>query len=372
MFQEQTTRFSTISKPGFKVMKVNFYRDVLSGFELVRSHLGQSVGNYIESFRAVDLTRPEDYDTDFSAKTRYDRKIAAYLCCLHKAGFTAPDGFTVRFSGNGDLNRMVTSDGSLDPSTGFSLEDATNWFTTIWDNYNSDPYFSRYRQDRGHEWADEDLKSILVFLTRKRMPGKPPNVDGYIKLRGISNLHTEVSDKPFEVEIVEELRRGRIIIVDLSQGDPDIQSLYSERICLKIFANAMDRFVNNKPNNFLQFYVEEAHNLFPKKEDKDLSQVYNRIAKEGAKLNLGLLYATQEVSSISANILKNTQNWFISHLNNEDETKEIKKYYDFGDFTEALVRFSSSSDRGFVRMKTYSNPYVVPVQIDRFPKNEEE
>jgi hypothetical protein len=128
-------------------MKVNFYRDVLSGFELVRSHLGQSVGNYIESFRAVDLTRPEDYDTDFSAKTRYDRKIAAYLCCLHKAGFTAPDGFTVRFSGNGDLNRMVTSDGSLDPSTGLSLEDATNWFTTIWDNYNSDPYFSRYRQD---------------------------------------------------------------------------------------------------------------------------------------------------------------------------------------------------------------------------------
>ena len=63
----------------------------------------------------------------------------------------------------------------------------------------------------------------------------------------------------------------------------------------------MNSFVNNTPNNFIQFYFEEAHNLFPKKDDKDLSQIYNRIAKEGAKLNLGMIYATQEVSSISSN-----------------------------------------------------------------------
>jgi DNA helicase HerA-like ATPase len=292
LFKELTIRYSTIPKAGFKVMKVNFYRDVPAGFELVGTHLSQSIGNYIDSFRVVDFQKPEDYDTNQSAKTRYDRKVAAYQCCLYRAGFKAPPNFKVRFSGNATLNELVQEGGGLDPSRGISLDQAVNWFVTIWDNYEEHEFFSDYKRKNGHEWADEDLKAIMVFLSRKRKSGGSVDVDGYIKLRGIVELHTETVDKPFEVEIVEQLRAGRIVIIDLSQGNPEIQALYSERICRHIFTDAMARFITNKPNNFVQFYFEEAHNLFPKKEDKDLSQIYNRLAKEGAKLNLGLIYAT--------------------------------------------------------------------------------
>lgn len=363
LFEDQTTRYSVVPKEGFKVLKVNFYNEVQAGFDLVQNHLRDDGGDYVKNVLAIDFEPPASDDR--SAQTRYDRRVAAYLCCLGRAGFDVPVGFRVRFQGNKDLNALARPSAPLDPSLGVSISEATDWFQAVWDNYDTD-FFAAYKTAKGKEWADEEFKALLVFLTRTKKPGGAPGVSGWVKLRDIRDLHTAEADRSFKTEIVADLRRGRIVLVDLSQGKPEIQRLYSEDIAKALFADAMSRFIDNQSNNFVQFYFEEAHNLFPKRDDKDLAQIYNRLAKEGAKLNLGLVYATQEVSSISSNILKNTQNWFIAHLNNVDETRELEKYYDFGDFTGSLVRFSAANDKGFVRMKTYSNPFVVSVQVDRF------
>lgn len=293
------------------------------------------------------------------------------MCCLKEAGFKPPDGFTVNFSGNAKINSQIGE--GIDPSKNISLQEAVRWFTWVWKNYEKDSFFLEYEQKKGYEWADKDLKALLAFLTGFKKPGEKNPVSGYgkIRVKELHDLHTAIADKSFEIEIPGLLREGKIIIVDLSQGSPIVQTIFSERICRSIFVESMGRFIRNLPNNFIQFYFEEAHNLFPKKDDKDLSQIYNRLAKEGAKLHLGMTYATQEVSSISSNILKNTQNWFIAHLNNEDELRELRKYYDFSDFISSLLKFSSGNDKGFVRMKTYTNPFVVPVQIDRFLASKE-
>ncbi|HDN5007289.1 TPA: ATP-binding protein, partial [Salmonella enterica subsp. enterica serovar Agona] len=355
------------------VMKVNFFKDIESGFSLISSYFQEQSlgGDYVNNFIAVSFEKPESTNLNGSEWTRYNRLIAAYKCCLYRAGFKAPNGEKIRFTGAAEINGEILEGRVLDPKQGLTLEEACTWFERVWEQYDELKFFKDYINKKGYEWANDDLKSMMVFLTTYKLPGKKNQVSGYKKIRvkQLHNLHTTSMDESFEIEIPRLLQQGKIVIVDLSQGEPVVQRLFSEKICRSTFNISMDRFINNLPNNFIQFYFEEAHNLFPKKDDKDLSQIYNRIAKEGAKLHLGMIYATQEVSSISSNILKNTQNWFIAHLNNIDETKELEKYYDFKDFTHSLVNFSATNDKGFVRKKTYTNPFIVPVQIDRFLAN---
>ncbi|MBN3340640.1 ATP-binding protein [Klebsiella pneumoniae] len=374
LYKEKVVRYSVLEKENdFKVMKVNFYKEIETGFSLICNYLNEQSGSgdYVNNFIAVNLQMPESEDKFGSEWTRYTRLVAAYKCCLFRAHFIQPNGEKIYFKGAADLNNSIVEGRTIDPTKGLSFDEACLWFERVWEQYNDLQYIKDYVKKESKEWANNDLKAMLVFLSTFRSPGKKGQVSGYKKIfvKQLHQLHTTSMEESFETEIPRFLQQGKIVIVDLSQGEPVVQRLFSEKICHSTFNLAMDRFIKNLPNNFIQFYFEEAHNLFPKKDDKDLSQIYNRIAKEGAKLHLGMVYATQEVSSISANILKNTQNWFIAHLNNIDETKELEKYYDFKDFTQSLVRFSATNDKGFVRMKTYTNPFIVPVQIDRFLAN---
>ena len=62
-------------------------------------------------------------------------------------------------------------------------------------------------------------------------------------------------------------------------------------------------------------------------------------------------------------VLANTHNWVVAHLNSAREIRELGNYYDFASFADATLR---AEDRGYVRLKTLSGKYIVPVQIDRF------
>ena len=377
--EEKVVRYSVLEKEGFKTLRANFYHDINEGFQIIKTKLSQtSQSGYMEDFISIDLKEPEkpeekgltqeDKEKYFAAERRYKRKEAAYLCCLYLAGFKPPtDKYGNKQKIRFIVSKQLTTDPliGIDPNNGISYEDTIEFFTRIWQHHNEREYFKTYPlYHKNKAWIDKDLENLLIMLTRCKKNTDQETLRGYKNLEVLNRYHTTTTDN-YKKEIIKFLRDGKIVIVDLSQGNQEIQNDYSERICKHIFQNSINNFIKNIKNNTIQFYFEEAHNLFPKHDDQNLQQIYNRIAKEGAKLNLGLVYATQEVSSISSNILKNTQNWFISHLNNTEELNELRKFYDFEDFLDTLRRFAPQ-DKGFVRMKTYSNPFVVPVQINKF------
>src|SRR5207248_11736183 len=174
----------------------------------------------------------------------------------------------VKFTGAKPINDAV----GFDPKDGISLEQTAQWFAWVWENYRTHTYFTSYpANNAGREWAEDDLKSLMRFLTRKPDPGAQASEAGFRKLVRLRSLHTATIQKSYELEIVDLMRAGKIVVVDLSQGNPQIQRIYSDRLCSAIFRDSMDRFIKNEATNFVQMYFEEAHNLFPKKNEADLT-----------------------------------------------------------------------------------------------------
>src|SRR3546814_11703301 len=119
------------------------------------------------------------------------------------------------------------------------LDNAINWWKVLWEN-RKDQFFTDYKKKKGKDWIDEELEALLTFLTQIKTAGQ--RVSGYTKLKRVLDLHTNATDSSFQKDILKLLREGKIVVIDLSQGDLKIQGILSERICKEIFSDSMRRF----------------------------------------------------------------------------------------------------------------------------------
>jgi hypothetical protein len=352
IYQDNCIRYRMVKTEGFEPILNNFYYQISEGHSIICDEIKDNANSSaadVQSFMGISFDEPDNNDR--SLHKRWEVKIAIYKTLLYVAGFEISPNYKVKFSANQDIRNKINP--SINPSSGLTLSEAKNWFLkarSLRDDLKS---------SSGNKWLDDDCIAMLNLMACKN--SKDSYINGYKVLVHAKPYHSALRNTEVSEEIYRHLSNGKIVILDLSVGNATLREKLSKKIASYLFNASMKHFTDGKTPPNIVVYIEEAHNLIGK--GMELTDTWPRLAKEGAKYRIALVYATQEVSSVHPNILANTENWFVSHLNSDREIKELAKFYDFADFSQSLLR---SQDVGFSRVKTLSSPYVIPIQIDKF------
>lgn len=397
-----------------KPLKFNFLRPENRAlcWDLMLTELRNGVSgssNYVQSLMNLDMNEPTQQGDSADAGsyiqmwTRYQRRVLGMYAFMYLAKIEGrTDGFEIPFPK--EMQKLVSLRGEpspLDVEIPVDLDGADNvrkpFYQEI-ENFKELFFMNDGKGGKPDRIALKTTEAAFILFERlyrafeidpdlmndswkksfstgemsifreqyeAHLAGKRGVTSSFMKIRG---FHSVESSGDVRSNVWEDLKSGRLVIVDLARGDMAVTRTISEMIVTYLISSASERFINGEPNIPFQIVVEEAHNLFGRGEDnEDLLNPWVRVSKEAAKYGIGLMYSTQEITSVDPRILSNTSNWIISHLNSRSETRELSKYYGFADWEQHLIRCES---KGFVRLKTESSPYIVPVQIKLFNPKE--
>ena len=375
--------------PDRSITKFNFYGDrepssltddygaseslssLTQGKQILDDYLSGETAGYIKPFVSQDMVPPTEA-AEQSDWVRYRRALLIYRSILAAAGYEPPN-YSPSASRlfKKELRQVMAANSRMRSFANEAASSFASWsraadFARAMSEFVETKEFNEFDNNQesegGKKWSDSRLLDLLKIFNNTR---------GLNVLRSARVWHDSGAGSNYTDEIVDNLQNGRLVIVDQSTGDPKMNETAARDVMTAIFRTQQRAFINpesigptgelSKPPAVL-VYVEEAHTLLPH-DNKDMSNIWVRAAKEGAKFNIGIVYSTQEPSSVHANILKNTENWFITHLNNTDETRQLSKFNDFADFTDGIINVK---EPGYVKMRTRSSRFTVPVQIDVF------
>ena len=364
------------SSPATREELDQLLQGLYQGKQIIDDALAEETGGYIQDFRNANIADSAGV-TGNNARgeyTRFRRRLFIYRCILAEAGYDPPQTPPLtKGLFNKKIRSLMANSAETAQYAGLLDSNVMTWdvagnFVKAFAQWTKSSEFNAFNLEHankngGRNWSDPHLQGLLRFYENTR---------GRAVARNVTVWHNIESADDYAEMVVQQVRDGNLVIVDQLLGDPDLNRQAAERIVKRLLNAQQQTFVTPKVNETgreiikppnVIIYAEEAHTLLPKSGEDDNTNIWAHIAKEGAKFNIGLVYSTQEPSSIQTNILKETGNWFIAHLNNTDETNQLSKFNDFKDFANSIINVS---EVGLIKMRTRSSYFTIPVQMDEF------
>lgn len=364
-----TKRYETPSKP----LKINFYETPDESLPILGAFLegDNQTSIYIRSFTSIILPSIEEIKSlDPNERDRRIRKIQIFWAILNRAGFAVNErsleklGLKGRNAGsfNPHFSKLVRQNvlgENYSEDHPQNLQELTDELIAFAKYINENGSETLKSSDKNKNLFDSDDLSLLNFLEPKSGAG-PKTLQSY-------RIYHDPNASNFVSEILELLNQGKTVILDLGNASDKIRRYFADMLSKAVFSAQEKKFVSNKLNQtYVQLYFEEAHNLFPP-DSKDLTGVYARFAKEGAKFHIGMVYSTQSPSTINKELLAQTENFFIGHLSSQDEARSLSRVQvAFSGLEQDILRAKTP---GYMRMLTLSHRFVIPVQAKKFDLN---
>lgn len=384
----------TLRKTQDETLMLNFYLDPNQTIRALRKLLSEkSTPTYIESFTNTDFIDCQYFDILFDSKqiekifrplqqAEEIFKLQLFWCLLKQAGFE----YVVKKQNQKDQSYFFEMIGKVenpftipsiimnkmqslnDEELNFAIQNNTiqsgdhleAQFVKLFNVVHAfiDVYVSNKNKFKDKTMWDR-LDPLLEMFNANS------NKSGYKKLYSLKDMHSEYSNNQTNQLIEDIVEKGNVCILDLSAtSNARAKRFYAEHINSLIFRHAEINFSKNltksKPYILLDF--EEAHNLFPSSASSD--SIYIKIAREGAKMNIGVIYNTQLISYIYSELKSLTENIFVGYINDQKEVSDlVSMNFAFSKHKNDIMTIRKV---GYMTVLTRNRRFPIRVQINKF------
>jgi len=189
-----------------------------------------------------------------------------------------------------------------------------------------------------HKTSDADIASVTEIRLQRSKDRDSDVIVSAMRnnlVPSIARLHR--TGATVSKNIIDELKAGRIVIVDTS--------LLGSEDALAVSGLILHRIFNYNKKHFTEpvgstvrclAVIEEAQTVLGDRQIDDRN-IFARWVKEGRKYGLGCVLITQQPGSIADQIISQGDNFFVMHLLNESDLRTLSRHN--GHYSDDILGF---------------------------------